>query len=825
MSKPPVSLPEYLRNAPPLSADEIAEILSFIPRPPREEWIKLIAAAVAALGERDALPVLTAHFPDEKPNETAAVIRSLRGAPRSDAGTLVYYAQQNGFAASAFFKARAARLKEAAGATPAHGNARSEKTDTQHAPASARAETTAQEATPPASAPAASTRRQKTDTPRPPRNAGTPAAARDAQPLAPVRLGKCSMTASVRRPESVKETDLLAVLKALKAGKWRADVAAVRAGTRDKSTLPQCCAFGVYRERRADENLVSRSGFLVLDYDAKENTRLDFPRLKSRLAKLPFVAGVFVSPSGNGLKAVVRVPDAVSDADALAAAQIVLAPLGGRIDAQAAARKHFLISDDEGAFINPAPFEDIPPLAPFEKLSRDALAVIFADMIERFYFAGKETYYFDELDGLPFKELSKADAQEEFAEAYGLDRKTARRALAAVRKFRHVSAVFPALTCRARGIHQIGERRVLVLESTRPIYPEDGGAFPVWKKLFETVFDGEGEQMRRALAWLFFAVKRYHEAAESAGTRIQPVPALLLLGLSGSGKTLLAESFRILLGDRAAGNMKNFVLERPWLGDIIGNECVFGSEGRSLKPEERGALKSTMKEVLSGEGYFAESKNKAGFMFKAQHFLIHMANNEENGNCSASCPAIDEDFRDKFIALSTENVDGVKAAFPKDAETENRAALREQAPAFLHWLFTYYAETIPAEWQDKRFGLKHYEAPAATRALFEVSLAAEIDGKLREMLSGEFDTEWRNKKFTATAIAERIAKRFGGKPLYAGTLGKALNELCEKFPSLYIKAARNEYSFNRPREGAGDEIAGTTAEQGAQVSPFSGLPF
>lgn len=790
-----------------LTADEVREILRFIPRPNREEWVKLISAVVATLGETDALAVLTEHFPDEKRGETAAVIRSLHGAPRSTAGTLIDFAKQNGFDASAFYKARAAK--------------RSENSDTfrksEKSAAAKRSEKMDTRAGTPKRA-AAKPRNEKLDTP------AVPAA------LAPVKLGECSICASARKPESVKPVKLAAVLAAIKAGKWREEVAAVRAGTREKSTLPQCCAFGVYRERRADENLVSRSGFVVLDYDGKDNPRTDFAKLKSRLARLPFVAAAFRSPSGNGLKAVIRVPDAASDESALNAARALLAPLGGVIDAQAAARKHFIVSDDSDAFVSAAPLDEIPPLpASFAKCSAETLAVLFADLIERFFFTGKDSYFFDECDGRPYKELGKSDASEEFTETFGVDRATARRALRAVRKLRHVSAVVPALTCRLRGIHQIGERRILVLESTNPIYPDEGAAFPIWKKMFETVFAGETEQMRRALAWLYCAVQRYLAAVESGGKRIQPVPALLLLGLAGSGKTLLAETFRLLLGDRDAGSMKNFILERPWLGDIIGHECVFGSETRNLKPDERGALKSTMKEVLSGEGYFAEEKNKGGFMFRAQHFLIHMANNEENGNCAASCPAIDEDFKDKFIALSTANVEAVKAAFPKADEEANASAFRAQAPAFLHWLFTYYAETIPEAWKDSRFGLKHYAAPAAKRALFDVSLAAELDGKLRLLLKEHYE-DFRERKFTATEISEKIAARFGGKMIYAGTLGKAMNELCETFPKIYEKAARNEYRFRRvPDSAAPASDAGTPetapAVPACEASPFAELPF
>lgn len=831
-------LPAYLENA-PLTADEIAEILSFIPRPPREDWIKIIAACVAELGERDALPVLTAHFPDEKPNETAAVIRSLRGAPRSNAGTLVYFAQQNGFDASAFFKARAARLKEAQGATPnARGNAPrrdktapaaacSEKADTTPAPASAPAGTPAQGATPPA----AGERKQKTNTPRQARQprdaAGTPApaAARDAQPLAPVRLGKCSICAAANRPETMTETDLPAVFAAIKAGRWGDKIAAVRAGQLAKTALPQIAAFGVYHGGRKDEDLIARSGFFVLDFDGKDNPKTDFARLRARLASLPFVAAAFVSPSGNGLKAIVRGQDGAGFAANIQAAAAVLRPLSAKIDMQAAAGKHFFACADADAFVSPVPLAEIPPLAPAQDLPPAALAALYAETMERFYFAGKESYYFR--DGETIKELSVSAAAQEFEVRHGANRKTARSALYAVRAERHVERVFPALSCREAGTHVLDGERVLVLKSPRVIEADDAGAFPTIKKLLETVFAGENEQLARFLAWLQIARAAFLRAVDSRGRVITPVPVLELLGTRGSGKDLLFLSLiRPALGDRNHAAANTFPQEKQWLGAIVGAECILGSEIQKLSADERDRYAQTCKRIIGGSGYDAEGKGKDAFTIHLQHFIIILANIDEGGNCAASCPALDEDFRDKCLALSLANADAVKAAFPTKDKEANGEQIRNELPAFLYWLSTSF--DFPADWKDERFGVKGYVSPAAASALFEVSAAASVDEKL-QYAAAKDAAEVVGKKLSAAEIGKILETHFSDKVKNTVWLGRTLRQLARDFPARYAFNGSNSaprYTILRPPAApAQGEAQGTPAAPPAFPNPLAGLPF
>lgn len=70
-----------------------------------------------------------------------------------------------------------------------------------------------------------------------------------------------------------------------------------------KKMLP-CILFSGEFTSRLDKAIVKHSGFVVLDWDKLENVA----KKKIEISKYPFVYACFVSPSGNGIKAVVRIP-------------------------------------------------------------------------------------------------------------------------------------------------------------------------------------------------------------------------------------------------------------------------------------------------------------------------------------------------------------------------------------------------------------------------------------------------------------------------------------------------------------------------------------
>lgn len=70
-----------------------------------------------------------------------------------------------------------------------------------------------------------------------------------------------------------------------------------------KKHLPSVCFSGKFKADRKNDDLIEHSGYLVLDFDAVENVE----NKKEVLIKYPFIRAVWVSPSGNGVKALIPI--------------------------------------------------------------------------------------------------------------------------------------------------------------------------------------------------------------------------------------------------------------------------------------------------------------------------------------------------------------------------------------------------------------------------------------------------------------------------------------------------------------------------------------
>ena len=71
---------------------------------------------------------------------------------------------------------------------------------------------------------------------------------------------------------------------------------------------------GQYR-REATSPFVSRTGFVALDVDAyKDADALDATAIRDAIAATPYCAAAFISASGKGVKALIRVEPCATDA-------------------------------------------------------------------------------------------------------------------------------------------------------------------------------------------------------------------------------------------------------------------------------------------------------------------------------------------------------------------------------------------------------------------------------------------------------------------------------------------------------------------------------
>jgi succinate dehydrogenase flavin-adding protein (antitoxin of CptAB toxin-antitoxin module) len=118
--------------------------------------------------------------------------------------------------------------------------------------------------------------------------------------------------------QSIKDTsapfyrNVGVILGRIKSGASKELVKKIRAEKRKpernelKKKLPAVCFSGKFT-KRADSYLVEHSGLICLDFDGYTKSK-DLLEDKENLSKNKFVYSVFISPSGNGLKVLVKIP-------------------------------------------------------------------------------------------------------------------------------------------------------------------------------------------------------------------------------------------------------------------------------------------------------------------------------------------------------------------------------------------------------------------------------------------------------------------------------------------------------------------------------------
>ena len=102
--------------------------------------------------------------------------------------------------------------------------------------------------------------------------------------------------------------DLDSILERIKEGKSKELIKQIRSEKKEdvrqelKKSLPAIYVFQEHFNKRNDDSIIEHSGFICLDFDGYK-TKKDMMSEKERLSKDRYIYSVFISPSGNGRKA------------------------------------------------------------------------------------------------------------------------------------------------------------------------------------------------------------------------------------------------------------------------------------------------------------------------------------------------------------------------------------------------------------------------------------------------------------------------------------------------------------------------------------------
>lgn len=107
--------------------------------------------------------------------------------------------------------------------------------------------------------------------------------------------------------EPIGDTTVLKVLEKIKNGYWKKDIDKLRSLRGEdkaefKKNLSGVTFSGTFKKRAVSE-LIEHSGFICLDFD-----HVDTETVKNNLIKDPFIYSCWISPSGDGVKALIKIP-------------------------------------------------------------------------------------------------------------------------------------------------------------------------------------------------------------------------------------------------------------------------------------------------------------------------------------------------------------------------------------------------------------------------------------------------------------------------------------------------------------------------------------
>jgi len=112
---------------------------------------------------------------------------------------------------------------------------------------------------------------------------------------------------NLKNPNNGESVALLEALNRIKNGNSKSLVNHIRDGNpEEKLMLPCICFSGEFTNRNA-KGLINHSGLMVLDFDKMKPKEVAISNLTLKQNK--HIVSTFISPSGNGIKAIVRVPN------------------------------------------------------------------------------------------------------------------------------------------------------------------------------------------------------------------------------------------------------------------------------------------------------------------------------------------------------------------------------------------------------------------------------------------------------------------------------------------------------------------------------------
>ena len=339
------------------------------------------------------------------------------------------------------------------------------------------------------------------------------------------------------------------------------------------------------------------------------------------------------------------------------------------------------------------------------------------------------------------------------------------------------------------GVYDIGERRVLVIDSPRIIDPLPG-EWPTLKAVIDGLLhDMNYDQQSYLNGWL----KISYETVRARERR--PGQAMVVAGVHDCGKSLLQNLITLILGGRSARPHQFMSGLTPFNSDLFEAEhLMVEDEEASTDIRARRNFGTHLKSITVNEWQRCHAKYRVAISLPP-FWRLSITVNDEPENLMV-LPPIDDSVEDKLIILRA-------SKFPMPMPTTTIAQRRafwqrlvNELPAFLDFLLRW---EIPPHLLSERFGISHFHHPDILQAINnlapEYRLLRLIDDEL--FSCDEWDDPWEGS-------AEQLERRLCGESSTCRNEARKLftfNTACGVYLARLHKRYPNRFKPIHTREG------------------------
>jgi len=331
------------------------------------------------------------------------------------------------------------------------------------------------------------------------------------------------------------------------------------------------------------------------------------------------------------------------------------------------------------------------------------------------------------------------------------------------------------------GVHILPAGRILSLRS--PVVPEmEDGDCAYLLKIIYSVFDDD-DNRNRFLAWFYHAWRYLHRRSWS------PLPVVALAGPANSGKSLIMEITRTMLGDTPFGDAYAFLCgEVRFNNQLAGSHLLRVDDAiSSFDMRVRRAFGANVKQMAVLCDHQIEPKGVDAVNL-SPHWRVMIATNDEPESLQV-LPPIDDGMQDKVLLLRIIKPDS--ALWPE--HPDNRQAFREklvaQIPALLHWVSE---QEWVDDYKDTRQAVTGWQDPVLMEHLHSLDDHRQLL-ELIDMLDpyGALDQWWEGTAAQLEAmLKEDVATRQTAQQLlrYSKACGSLLGRLSREKHGRVVRA-------------------------------------